>query len=405
MRHILWSIAAAAARAPLSVLLTPAALAARAALADWAPAAAAAADARLLVESPGAGCLGAPGAQAPGFLEAEAEVGDGVVYLLQRRASASSQLRSRPSPGAQAADTGRLVHKAQQSGQEKRRSPGARFVVWVHAPFPRSGSSVVLSLIEVATLDPSQNGLFALFEPCHPGDRVASELASCGQLLLSLLHCNFTGVEQLWGWSNPHSLHWDAITYTPAAAEHSCGGASLVAFKTIVEGLAAESFRLLQQVPDLHLVDVVRDPRGVLASWKTTRGFQAHLKNATGPDALRGICDGLAQSLNVTAMAAATVGPRVHRVVFEDLVRHPEATARQLYRAIGLTFGQQQQRWLQQMFDAGTCMAEGPFVDCRRNSTARIEAWRTELAPEELEAFRAHPRCREVSEAYGYPPF
>merc|ERR1719482_1695426 len=102
-------------------------------------------------------------------------------------------------------------------------------VVWLNA-FARSGSSTLLSLLELADLKEvpgaeattgrrlnllssrgqvglqhrvqAQQKVFALFEPCDEGNVLGGELRKkgCEGLVRQMMHCDFSEVQQLSHW-------------------------------------------------------------------------------------------------------------------------------------------------------------------------------------------------------------
>lgn len=293
-------------------------------------------------------------------------------------------------------------------------------VVWISA-FPRSGSSTLLSMVRVAVpemqvagramdaADSTSNEVFTLFEPCHFGkDLEHSDILSeegsatpCSTLLVELARCNFSRAEHLWGWSNKHTTNHGQV-YAPSTAAAYCNRANLVAFKTVGQSKVVDSTRrledilwILKAVPALRIVDVVRDPRAIYASWKLTDPFPRILGERNYP-LWREVCDTFASNLNVS-------DSRVHRVVWEALARDPEAEMLKVYSFLGLNFGASQKQWLNATFQGDGCRQENNYTDCHAQPQNGLTKWREELSNEELEAIQAYVPCRKVMIAYGYP--
>lgn len=299
--------------------------------------------------------------------------------------------------------------------------------VWVHA-YARSGSSTVLSMVSQAfserarmplgatslvsgagAVKPAPEKVFSLFEPCHKGDQLDPELASkgCPGLLLSLANCSFDRIRGLHGWSDSHSKTRGAGDYAPDRAGSACSGADVVAFKTISS--AGEHFELEEQgLPVLNndtrlkMVDIVRDPRAIYASWMSTFPFNdSRLEDGVKRDnsALTKICDSYASSI-------ALNHSNVHRIVFEQLIRNPEGVMKDVYRFLRVPFGDAQRDWVHKTFNAKDCPGVNEFVapysDCHTNATASLEKWRGVLFADEKQAFSNHPACQTVADAYNY---
>lgn len=211
---------------------------------------------------------------------------------------------------------------------------GRKTVVWVTG-FPRSGSSTVLSMVSVQS-NKSVGGAFALFEPCHPGDKVGGKLkrTGCKGLLQDLSKCRFTRVKDLWGWKDPHTSgnHED---FDPEEAHRLCKKASRITFKTVDYGHnSAQWLPILNQQPDLHIIATVRDPRGIWASWKTLEPFATLVKEGNFYT-MEEICRTYADNL-------VFEHPRVKRVSFERMVRHPTHVTSSVYKFLGLRYGAKQ---------------------------------------------------------------
>jgi hypothetical protein len=277
----------------------------------------------------------------------------------------------------------------------------SRPAVWVNG-YPRSSTSTVLSMVSLGetVMDDceSDERTFSLFEPCHSGDEFAG--TSCGDLLTQLLHCNFTGVTSLHGWQDPHSTskHREKDPFSAAGATGLCKQADVVALKTISADKNLTNWEwLLQDTPELHILNVVRDPRGIYASWKMTGKFAKRIEAGTQPTIVD-ICDVFSQNIDFDHA-------RVHTVVFEQLVSNPEETMRQAYRFMGMEFGERQKAWLNETFDASACTGHmQQYEDCHTSSGDVVEKWRSVLSKDELNLFTRTESCQRVLKHYGFGP-
>lgn len=271
-------------------------------------------------------------------------------------------------------------------------------VVWVSG-YGRSATSTVLSMVGQAKRVPLAPGnVFQVFEPCHDGDRLAPWLADrgCGGLLRQIASCNFTGVEWLNGIGDKHTT-LDASHYSPAGASSQCATAQLVAFKTVDQAHdLGDALPLLDGMPNLRMLDVVRDPRGILASWKSTWPLNGLLESKEFRHLMTDACETFANNLN-------RHHPQVHRVVFEELMDDPRKVMRDVYDFLNVSFGEDQLAWINSTFDAKDCHADSDqYADCRSNHTATVKRWHTVLNETELASFKENPRCQEVAAAYAY---
>jgi hypothetical protein len=281
-------------------------------------------------------------------------------------------------------------------------TPGAlRRAIWVSG-YPRSGTSTVLSMISAGqtVMDEyvGDEKIFSLFEPCHPADKFAG--AGCGDMLWQLSRCNFTGVGALHGWKNSHSTskHTDKEPFSPERATRLCSAADAVAFKTVTADHRLENWEwLLDDTPDLRVLDVVRDPRGIYASRKTTEPFATRILSGSfdSKGMIKEICDVFSDNIDFD-------NKRVHRVVFEQLVANPKKTMREAYRFMGMEFGNQQATWIKETFSASECSGKTQFSDCHTNSDDAAEKWRSVLSQKELDLFSRIESCKRVSRHYGF---
>jgi hypothetical protein len=287
-----------------------------------------------------------------------------------------------------------------------------RRAVWVSG-YARSATSTVLSMVTAssltgpateAILEPHR-GVYAVFEPCHEGDVLSPRLQQkgCGGLLSALAHCDFSDIQWLHGFKNPHTSGHDHLAdLTPASAGAQCQEADIVAVKTIEHShFIQDALPTLEANPDMYLIDVVRDPRGIFASWKTTPPFDAWLQTANRT-LMADVCRSFAANLKVSH-------PRVLRVVFERLVALPEQTMRGLYDFLKFPFGESQLAWLRSTFNSKDCServaSEGlqsRFSDCHDNSRSVAARWRDLLDDTELASFASNSDCRKVASFYGF---
>lgn len=242
-----------------------------------------------------------------------------------------------------------------------------------------------------------------MFEPCHSGDELSPSLeaAGCGGLLWSLTRCDFSNIRQLWGWPDSHTTN-NHSQYSQTKAKALCDEAEVVAFKTVDYGHSLEHWTwLLDQDPFLRVLDVVRDPRAIYASWKTTEPFSSLVKGGEFYR-LTEMCDTFVANMEMKH-------PRIKQVVFEELTNHPKETAWEVYLFLGLPYTSVQDRWIDRTFGATWCPEPKPweigFTDCHVRGTTRetTPSWMSVLTREELDSFAANPNCTRVVAAYGFP--
>lgn len=284
-------------------------------------------------------------------------------------------------------------------------------VVWVTA-YPRSGSSSILAMISPPKRKDWKT--FTAFEPCvgrgSPWKKLMKE--GCQSEVLRLTRCDYIGIDHIGAKESFDNLVLydadlvDAPSLSGAQAAAACAASDVVAFKTITYAHdVSEVLPLLQQDERIRILDVVRDPRGIYASWLSTDPFRGLVTGEHKPywrrhdrgwfSNLTGICDQFQKNLH-------TPHPQVRRILFENLIKDPESVAKNNYEWLGLPFDDAAKSWIHANFD-GDCSKETPFSTCRGNSSASLLKWKDILPQEEQDAFAAHPACREIATFYGYP--
>lgn len=328
--------------------------------------------------------------------------------LLQRRADRISSVEradrvARELSEASSDERHGIVKDAEGARRENQNVSSSSAVVWVIG-YARSGSSTLHSMVNAAGghAGPDSPRVWSLYEPCHTGDELEPQLAAkgCAGLLSQVARCDFTGVETFYGWGNSHTTFRQGLGFSPAEDGKACASSQLVTFKTITwaHDLQRQAVPLLDGDERLRVLDVVRDPRGIYASWKTTAPFDWMLANQN-TTLMADLCRNLAANVDV-------LHPRIRHVPFERVVSDPTSVMKGVFKFLGLPFGEAQAGWIESTFNTQGC-SQSPdatsYQDCHSNSSASLEKWRDVLNSTEIESFRQDPHCRKVAQAYGYP--
>lgn len=284
---------------------------------------------------------------------------------------------------------------AETATQSNQKVTSGQKVIWIKS-YARSGSSMLLELIEQIDVP-----VFGLFEPCSPKDNLDPALAErgCGALLSQLVQCDFTGVKWLWGWPSPYTqILKNKGEYNPETASRDCKQASVIVFKTVMWGhkLAEEAFPLLQAHPQVHMIDLIRDPRSIYGSFRSTWGF-ANKMPQFNESWLFNWCDEMYENI-------PKKHPRMKRVVYEAFVKAPSAQAKDLFAFLGIpreSHDAQVSSYLKEHFNNDACDDANFYVNCRSNASANADRYRT-LPNETYFKFMNNKACRGVSLSYGY---
>lgn len=276
--------------------------------------------------------------------------------------------------------------------------------------YPRSGSSTVLSMVNQAGNWTESAGedyldVFSIFEPSHLGRNDMEETLmkqyenDTPHFMMKLANCDFSGITWLWGWEDPHS--WIAGTWgteDPMAYER-CSGADMLAFKDVNWGHDANGvlIPLLEEDSRLRAIDIVRDPRGIMASQKRVDDGDFSQRDIRG---MFEICATYANNIDVSH-------PRLYRIIFEDMTFRPAEVMKGLYEFLGVHFHGRHEQWIRETFNGECTRDEGTwshdYDDCHQNSTLKNEDWRSRLTELEQKSFLENPDCLKVAKTYGFP--
>jgi len=302
--------------------------------------------------------------------------------------------------------------------QQAEKHPKNQTVVWITS-FPRSGSTTALNMFAYPS-EKNHRSAFSVFEPCHglapPPSNEVLEREGCQRELLRIANCDYSNLKTIGSWAKkdggfifaptPNGLHHEP----PHVQSAICHRSDIITFKTVTYGQDIERHvvPLLQKDPRVRVINIIRDPRGIYASWRTTEPFldvvsgEREMNLETHDQdwmyGLTGICDAFAKNM------ALQPNPHVFNMKYEDLVAEPMDMVRKAYEHVGIPFAEPEMNWVRSTFDADCKDKDvGQFSTCHRDSAAPTVRWREVLSKEEQAQFSSHPACREVAEHYGYP--
>lgn len=330
------------------------------------------------------------------------------------------------------------------TGGSAEKPSGERPTVWVLAG-TRTGSSTILSMIS-ATPDDNRAGgdVFSLYEPCHPRDQYSMKTgidkldkkhgpwtwgshtddSLCGNIVLDVSRCDFTNILELNGWKNEHTSNGNTTSFSRSIATEKCKDSKIIAVKTVdgVPNLEKVSW-VLHENPHLKILEVVRDPRGVLASKARAgvalevpddpmkiegSGNQDHNATLTKIAHDRGFdmksLDGMCENLHANMKFKH---PRVHQVVFDDLVKDPLKISKDVYKFLKLPVTEKLDEWVHATFDNPDC-DEGSTVkdrhdDCRSDSAKSATKWMQEISHGAKKHFLKNEDCVKIAHKYKFP--
>merc|ERR1719272_1696569 len=120
--------------------------------------------------------------------------------------------------------------------------------------------------------------------------------------------------------------------------------------------------------PNAHMIEVVRDPRRIYASWLTTSPFKDMFQRSVW--ILTDICESFAANMDFEH-------PRLHRIIFEELVTEPTRIMGEMYDFLGQDVGPEQRSWIVNTFNATKCpdvtRDNAAYRDCHQKWRAKWE--------------------------------
>ncbi|XP_069479364.1 carbohydrate sulfotransferase 1 [Ambystoma mexicanum] len=193
-------------------------------------------------------------------------------------------------------------------------------------------------------------------------------------------------------------------------ATESCKEHGHVAIKT-VRVPEVKDLRALVEDPRLNLkiIQLVRDPRGILASrsetfrdpyrlwriWKAT-GRKPYNLDTTQ---LTRICDDFLNSVSTGLNRPSWLKGKYMLVRYEDLARDPMGKTEEIYSFLGIPIDGNVERWIHNNTRGDKSSAKHKFGTLR-NSAAIAESWRLTLSYEIVEF--AQSVCQQVLDQLGY---
>ena len=142
--------------------------------------------------------------------------------------------------------------------------------------------------------------------------------------------------------------------------------------------------QILRVVPNAHIIELVRDPRGILASkkarrtseWMEKSAHRAHTNLKGGFDPLWDTI-GWRSAVQTGNQAQKKYADRILRIKYEDFVQNPDAHARAVCEFVGLDYDP---AFLDVEWTNSTSGQEGTSGI----GVASVDKWRTRLTPAEI---------------------
>lgn len=172
-----------------------------------------------------------------------------------------------------------------------------------------------------------------------------------------------------------------------------------------------DTLRPLAEDPrlDVKFIQLVRDPRAVLASrmvafekYKNWKEWAAHGDVPLDDDEVRklkGNCDNIRVSAQIGLRQPKWLRGRYMLVRYEDIARFPREKAVEMYRFAGMPFTPQVKSWIAKNTQVPNKEASGLY-SLQRNSSEHVEKWRFSLPFKIAQVVQRV--CRPTLKLFGY---
>ena len=157
---------------------------------------------------------------------------------------------------------------------------------------------------------------------------------------------------------------------------------------------------LLDELPNLKIIQLVRDPRATLFS--QSHFHMCLVTNGGRKRCTNNLCGRLEKDIIEADRLSITHPGRVLTIKYEDLARQPIEISEQLYNFIGVPMSPETKQFIYYKTMAGS---EDDCSTCstRRNSSAHIGFWKERIDREFLDIINA--RCHYILNRFQYDEF
>ena len=154
---------------------------------------------------------------------------------------------------------------------------------------------------------------------------------------------------------------------------------------------------LLDEMPDLKIIHLIRDPRATLRSQRQFGMCREQYGGHYGCTNL--LCTRLENDILESEKLVTKYPSRIKAVFYEDIAAKPIETSRNLYKFIGTTFTRHARNYIYNITLAGN-PKDCAICTTRPNSTLHIDAWRKTLDHRFLRIIEE--RCNYALQRFNY---
>ena len=157
---------------------------------------------------------------------------------------------------------------------------------------------------------------------------------------------------------------------------------------------------LLEDLPNLKIVHLVRDPRGTLSSQSRAGRCSGQTGGQTG--CTNRFCKRLENDVLAEERIMEKYPSRIMPVFYEDIARHPLEASRKMYDFIGADFTKEAEAYIYNITMAGL-KNDCAICTTRPNSSEHIDSWKVRMKPEFIDI--VNERCNYVLKRYKFEVF
>ena len=209
---------------------------------------------------------------------------------------------------------------------------------------------------------------------------------------------------RLINYTNCYSEHFRTTKAVPASInacisklKTECEQSPIRIIKTIRLPLKLIS-HLMEEIPGLKIVHLVRDPRATLRS-QMSNGKCSRVTDGGRYNCTNNYCTRLENDKTDAEILSRRHEGRITTVLYEDIAAKPIETSKKLYDFIGTTFTRNAEEYVFNITSAGKdnmC----PTCTMRANSSVYIDKWKSKMSTKFLQIIQ--DRCKNILQHYNY---
>lgn len=178
--------------------------------------------------------------------------------------------------------------------------------------------------------------------------------------------------------------------------QKKCESSRVIVIKTIRTEMRLAR-KLMEELHNLKVIHLVRDPRAVLRSQKEVKQCTESSGGIHG--CTRRLCKQLENDLIEEKLILRDSPDRLYPVVYEDIAKQPIKMANRLHEFAGYEFTEKTKLFVYNVTMAGTGN-EQPYSTRRSNSSKHIDDWKKAMDPVFVDVIQE--RCNYLLRHYGF---